>query len=162
MTQNLQNKIKQELRKNRKQKGKERCQSCLLSIPGALEQRFQGATPDFLLISRYRYDESHTLQIGSEDPDVAIFMAVNWIDCKNFVGGVSRLLDKKTAQQSSKYHRIFGTGAVVFKYGYTISFMKFCERLNRKAICLNYDMLANLKQIKNNANYDTYTTSQLR
>ena len=57
---------------------------------------------------------------------------INWIDCKDLVGGINQIIDTKLLKQAEEYYRIFGSGAILFKHGYT---NKFLTQARQKLSC---------------------------
>ncbi|KAH9258246.1 hypothetical protein BASA81_003295 [Batrachochytrium salamandrivorans] len=62
-------------------------------------------TPDFLLTSPVKFGKHE----------------VHWIDAKDFFGGASPFMSKKTKTQASKYIDAFGSGAMVYSRGLTLA-----------------------------------------
>ena len=112
----------------------------VLTLPGEREQLTQGATPDFVFTAC----SGPKLYVEDIADGVKQLLKVNWLDCKNFMGGVNGHLDKKVVQQAIKYHRIFGTGAVVFKFGYSTKFIYTCNKLAGKVVFLHFDSFLEL------------------
>lgn len=83
------------------------------------------STPDFYII-----DE---LVINSH--------RVHWIDAKNYYGCNVSLFYKKLVKQANKYNTQYGSGAFVFKYGFTND-RKFAPK---NTLCLDWLQIRNIK-----------------
>lgn len=83
-------------------------------FPGETEKRYHAKTPDFVISP----DSNFSVTYDTSTYDVT------WIDCKNFLGGVSKRLDLSAIQQGLKYFKLFGQGIIVYKFGYTESFLE--------------------------------------
>ena len=81
-------------------------------------------TPDFLLES--------TLIING--------ININWIDAKNFYGSNTSFVKKNIQKQTSKYLKVYGDGAIIFKLG----FNEEIEKISNKILFINYDSITNI------------------
>lgn len=113
----------------------------LITLPGEFETKYQGRTPDILFLDGNQFVIETFVDGHSQ------LFPVNWIDCKNFVGGVSDFLDKKVFSQAEAYNRLFGSGLVVFSLGFTASFEATVQHkgLNDKVRFLHIDTIEQLQ-----------------
>lgn len=80
-------------------------------------------TPDFLLTSPVKF--------GKHD--------VHWIDAKDFFGGATPFMSKKTRTQASKYIDAFGSGAMVYSRGITATHQ--AGELPEKCLAMDFQWL---------------------
>eukprot|EP00924_Labyrinthula_sp_SR-Ha-C_P016838 maker-scaffold_6-snap-gene-16.18-mRNA-1 protein AED:0.00 eAED:0.00 QI:46/1/1/1/1/1/3/72/372 len=122
------------------EKGEKVIKQKYYSFSGDLEKKLQSITPDF-------YVDSHNktgLRLYNK--------RIAWFECKDFMGGVSDMLDRKIFLQCEKYVKVLGAGCIIFSDGFSDHFMQRLrenKKLRGKVFCLDFQWFqeATLKKV---------------